>query len=74
MAFQDWDFDPEDVATQVVWWHGRDDANCPLPAVLRLCARLPSVNLRLWDDAGHMAPYHREEEILSDLLAREPAG
>ena len=64
------DFALENVRTSVVWWHGRHDANAPLQAVERVTHRLPEVDLRVWADAGHLEPYHREEEILRDLLVR----
>ena len=47
--FAEWDLRPEDVPTHVVWWHGRSDANAPLRAVERFSARMPSVDLRLFD-------------------------
>jgi pimeloyl-ACP methyl ester carboxylesterase len=65
----EWDLRPEEVSTHVVWWHGRSDANVPLPAVERFTARMPSVELRLWD-GGHLEAYRHDEEILADLLAR----
>jgi pimeloyl-ACP methyl ester carboxylesterase len=67
--FGEWDLRPEEVPTPVVWWHGRSDANAPLRAVERFTARMPSVDLRLWD-GGHLAGYRHEEEILAELLAR----
>jgi pimeloyl-ACP methyl ester carboxylesterase len=69
-VFRDWDLALETVQTKVVWWHGQHDANAPLQAVERVTRRLPDVDLRLWEDAGHLEPYHREREILSDLLSR----
>jgi pimeloyl-ACP methyl ester carboxylesterase len=60
---------PERVRGHVVWWHGRQDANAPLSSVERFAARMPSVDLRIWD-GGHLEPYRREEEILTDLLGR----
>jgi pimeloyl-ACP methyl ester carboxylesterase len=60
---------PEGVRSHVVWWHGRHDANAPLSAVERFTTRMPSVELRIWD-GGHLEPYRREEQILTDLLGR----
>jgi pimeloyl-ACP methyl ester carboxylesterase len=65
-----WDVEPSAVRLPVVWWHGRHDANAPLPAVERYVAQLPSCELRVWESAGHLETYHREPEILADLLAR----
>jgi hypothetical protein len=28
------------------------------------------VDLRLWNEAGHLEAYHRHDEILAELLAR----
>jgi pimeloyl-ACP methyl ester carboxylesterase len=67
----EWDFDLSAVRTPVVWWHGRSDANAPLTAAQRLVARLPAAHLNVWaDDAGHLASYRHEGEILAELLAR----
>jgi pimeloyl-ACP methyl ester carboxylesterase len=66
----DWDFDLADVGCSVTWWHGDKDANAPLAAVHRLISRMNGVDLRVWTDAGHLEPYHRHDEIVSELLAR----
>lgn len=68
--FSPWDFAPETVDVHIVWWHGRHDANCPLQAVERVVARMPDVDLRVWEGAGHLEWYHRERDIVSDLLSR----
>lgn len=65
-----WDFEPADVRCSVTWWHGAHDANVPLAAVRRLVAGMPGVDLRVWNDAGHLESYHRHDEILVELLAR----
>jgi pimeloyl-ACP methyl ester carboxylesterase len=65
-----WDFDVADVACDVVWWHGDNDANAPLAPVRRLIERMRDVDLRVWSDAGHLEPFHRHDEILEELLAR----
>ena len=63
-----WDLAPERVKAAVTWWHGRHDANVPLPAAQRLVRQLPNAELRLWDTGGHLEVYHREPDILADLL------
>jgi pimeloyl-ACP methyl ester carboxylesterase len=65
-----WDFDPSAVRCSVTWWHGEHDANSPIASVKRLLERMPTVDLRVWTDAGHLESYHRYEEILAELLAR----
>ena len=69
IALHHWDIAPEDVSVHIVWWHSRHDANAPVQAARRLADRLPSVDLRLWD-GGHLETFHREEEMMRDLLAR----
>jgi pimeloyl-ACP methyl ester carboxylesterase len=66
----EWDFDPSAVRASVTWWHGEHDANAPVSSVRRLLASVPSVELRLWSDAGHLASYHRHDEIVDELLSR----
>jgi pimeloyl-ACP methyl ester carboxylesterase len=69
VAMFEWDIAPEDVAVHIVWWHSRHDANVPLRAAQRLVSRLPSVDFQLWE-GGHLETFHREEELLRDLLGR----
>jgi pimeloyl-ACP methyl ester carboxylesterase len=65
------DVEPAKVATSVTWWHAASDANAPIAAAERLVAQLPNARfVRFGDDEGHMAPYHREAEILDELLSR----
>jgi pimeloyl-ACP methyl ester carboxylesterase len=66
----EWDFDPSAVRTSVTWWHGEHDANAPISSVRRLLTDIPTVELRLWSDAGHLASYHRHDEIVEELLSR----
>jgi pimeloyl-ACP methyl ester carboxylesterase len=68
--FLPWDFDPASLRCSLTWWHGEHDANAPIAAVRRLLQGMDGVELRVWDTAGHLEPYHRYEEILGDLLAR----
>jgi pimeloyl-ACP methyl ester carboxylesterase len=67
-----WDeVDLDAVTTSVTWWHAPGDANCNLSAAERLVAQLPNARLVLFgSDEGHLAPYHREAEILDELLDR----
>jgi pimeloyl-ACP methyl ester carboxylesterase len=73
IATADWDIAPEEVRVHVVWYHSRHDTNVPLQAAQRLVDRLPSVELRLWE-GGHLEPFHRQEELMRDLLARAEFG
>jgi pimeloyl-ACP methyl ester carboxylesterase len=65
------DVDLAAVATSVTWWHAPRDANAPLSAARRVVGQLPSARLITFgDNEGHLAGYHREGEILDELLAR----
>lgn len=67
----DWDdIVLSDVAASVTWWHSAADRNAPLEAAQALVARLPDAQLNVWPDGGHFAAYHREGQILDELLAR----
>jgi pimeloyl-ACP methyl ester carboxylesterase len=66
----EWDFEVDDVRCSVTWWHGENDANAPLGPVRRLVSLMKDVDLRVWANAGHLEPYHRHDEILTELLAR----
>jgi len=68
---QDWvDVDPALVPTSLTWYHAVEDRNCPIAAARRLVAALPNARFVEWTDAGHLTAYHREGEILDELLAR----
>ena len=59
------------VQTSVTWWHAGSDANALFAAAERVVAQLPNAKMvRFGDDEGHFAGYHREAEILDELLAR----
>jgi pimeloyl-ACP methyl ester carboxylesterase len=63
-------FDPRSIRWPITWWHGERDRSAPVSAVRRLIADIPMITLSAWDDAGHLAAYRREPEILDELLAR----
>lgn len=65
-----WGFEPERVRAHVTWWAGEADINCPIAAVRRYVARLPSAELRVWEGAGHLRQYLRANEFLTDLIRR----
>lgn len=67
----DWpDVDPAAVPTSITWYHAVEDRNCPIEAARRLVDRLPNARFVEWRDAGHLTAYHREGELLDELLAR----
>jgi pimeloyl-ACP methyl ester carboxylesterase len=69
-VFGSWDFDPSAASCSLTWWHGEHDANAPIAAVRRLVATMGGVDLRLWNEAGHLEAYRRHDEILAELLTR----
>ena len=65
------DVDVAAVQTSVTWWHAPGDAIAPLSAARRVVGQLPNARLITFsDNEGHLAGYHREGEILDELLAR----
>jgi pimeloyl-ACP methyl ester carboxylesterase len=65
------DVDVAAVQTSVTWWHAPKDANAPLSAARRLVGHLPNAQLITFSESeGHLAGYHRQGEILDELLAR----
>jgi pimeloyl-ACP methyl ester carboxylesterase len=58
------------VTTSVLWRHAPDDRNAPLDAARRLVDKLPNARLEEWSGGGHLVAYHREGEILDELLSR----
>jgi pimeloyl-ACP methyl ester carboxylesterase len=62
------------VRASVLWRHAPDDRNAPLSAAQRLVAALPDARLEEWTGGGHLVAYHREGEILDELLARADNG
>ena len=65
-----WGFEPEQVKAHVTWWAGEADINCPVSAVRRYVNRLPSADLHVWEGAGHLRQYLRNNDFLSDLITR----
>lgn len=62
------------VRTSITWWHGAGDRNVPLSAARRAVSRLPAATLIEWEAEGHLAAYHREGELLDELLRRSDAA
>jgi pimeloyl-ACP methyl ester carboxylesterase len=68
---RDWDdIDLAAVTPSVTWWHTEADHNAPVGSARRLVAQLPNARFNLWPDGGHFAAYHREREVLDELLSR----
>lgn len=72
---QPWpDIPLQQITTSVSWFHTAHDRNTPLAAARRLVAQLPTASLTVWEDGGHLISYHREGDILDELLARARAA
>lgn len=67
----DWgDVPVGEVVASVTWYHTETDRNAPFSAAQRVVDSLPDGRLVVWPDGGHFAGYHREGEVLDELLAR----
>jgi pimeloyl-ACP methyl ester carboxylesterase len=68
----DWhDVDCSAVRTSLTWWPAPADADATLSAARRLLGRIRHARLRLFgSDEGHLASFHREGDILDELLSR----
>ena len=62
-----WGFDPADVATPVVLWHGLRDRLVPVAHALRLAAAMPACATHLEPGAGHFFFGRRVAEIIASV-------
>lgn len=60
-----WGFVPEDLEVPVTIWHGRQDRVCPVEHAEHLAERIPDVQLRVLDRAGHLLPIEHWDAILA---------
>jgi pimeloyl-ACP methyl ester carboxylesterase len=58
------------IETSVLWRHAPHDRNAPTSAARRVVDALPNGQLVEWPDGGHLVAYHREGEVLDELLNR----
>jgi pimeloyl-ACP methyl ester carboxylesterase len=63
-----WDIDVGLITCPVSWYHGAHDVNAPISAVRRLLDTIPSAHLTVWEEAGHMAAFRHEREVLQHLV------
>lgn len=65
-----WSFEPEDIATPTVIWHGRHDGVVPHRMAELLAEKLPNARLALVPGEGHVSlPVRRGAAILESLIA-----
>jgi pimeloyl-ACP methyl ester carboxylesterase len=60
------------VETSLLWRHTPHDRNVPASAARRVVDALPNAQWAEWD-GGHLAAYHREADVLDELLSRADA-
>lgn len=65
-----WDFDPAEARSNIVWWHGENDANAAISGVRRVVQKMDDVDLRVWEESGHLGPYYLYETVLQELASR----
>ncbi|MDT4916950.1 MAG: hypothetical protein QOH89_1650, partial [Pseudonocardiales bacterium] len=64
------DIDLAAIETPVLWRHAPHDRNVPAGAARRIVDALPNARWQEWTDGGHLVAYHREGEVLDELLER----
>ena len=64
-----WPFRPGDVQAPVVMWHGREDRTVSFDAASAVARALPSADLRIIADAGHLGWLLGRDEIVRDLCS-----
>lgn len=64
------DIDLAAIGCSLTWYHSTSDRNAPFTAAERLVARIPGARFVAWKDAGHFAAFHKEAELLDELLER----
>ncbi|MFC4448098.1 alpha/beta fold hydrolase [Halorussus aquaticus] len=65
-AATDWGIRFDDIEAEVRLWHGENDANVPIDGVRRLEERIPTAELRAFEDADHLGTLLR---TVPDVLA-----
>jgi pimeloyl-ACP methyl ester carboxylesterase len=58
------------IRASLTWWHAEGDRNTPFAAAQRLTRELPTAQLNQVDSSGHLWAYHREGELIDELLSR----
>lgn len=69
-----WDFAPEDVGSEVRWWHGTADDTVPLREARVVIDRLPRHKLTTVADTGHLMWRRVGAEVLADIADRSRAA
>lgn len=66
---QPWPFALDAVMAPVVWGHGDEDHNVPLPAARRVADELPRCEFIVWPGIGHAPGPERMDSIVSAAVA-----
>jgi len=69
-----WGFDPAEIATPVLLWHGADDQFSPVSHTRWLAARIRSATIAVQQGASHFSAHPELPVILSWLVGRMPWG
>lgn len=67
-----WGFDPADIATPVLLWHGADDRFSPVSHTRWLAARIRSATMAVQQGASHFSAHPELPAILSWLVGQLP--
>lgn len=68
LYLDEWDFQPEEIAVPVRFWHGLADANLPCDVARKLAGRVPGSEGRWVDGEGHYSlPVYHSAQVLDWL-------
>jgi pimeloyl-ACP methyl ester carboxylesterase len=68
----DWGIKLEDIDySPIVVWHGAGDKNAPIEMVQWMVSRMPTAELRIFEDKSHYAMADNIEQILSELVTEK---
>ncbi|MGD8570586.1 MAG: alpha/beta hydrolase [Gammaproteobacteria bacterium] len=70
IAAKPWGFDPSEIETPVVLWHGTADANVPVAMGRYLAKTIAQCQAQFVPDAGHYFMFEHWEEILLRLTGQ----
>ena len=71
MLVQPWGFDLADIRVPVRMWHGEFDVNVPVAHAHHMASRIPTAQLTVLPEHGHMSLAIATTELLSELFPAE---
>ena len=69
---QDWGFEPADIKTETLLWHGERDVFSPVGHTRWLARRIPGALERVVPDAAHFSAFNALLEVLPWLASERP--